>query len=71
MENIVTGEESENNVSNLFSSPLGPRVYDILLIQYYNVICRPSEYTGEAPGRDSNPGLLEAYSYIGKLNYKC
>ena len=49
MENIVTGEESEKNVFNLFSSPLGPRVYDILLKQYYNVICRPSEYTVGRP----------------------
>ena len=31
-------------------------IYTVLFIQYYSVICRPSDPTGEAPGQDSNPG---------------
>ena len=32
--------------------------FNTFFIQYYSVICGPSDHTGEAPGRDSNPGHL-------------
>ena len=35
----------------IFYSPPGPRDFIILFIQYYSVICLPSDHTGEAPRR--------------------
>ena len=52
--NLVNNDQ--NSKKNYFLKNLFYWVFVILFIQYYSVICRPSDHTGEAPGRESNPG---------------